>query len=68
MRGTAAVLAATLAVGSLAWAGEVADFRGDVGKPAPALSGAVWDGNPVSLDAVRGNVVLLAFWDRKGKG
>jgi hypothetical protein len=65
---TVAVLAAALAVGPLAWAGEVKDFRGDVGKPAPALTGAVWDGNPVSLEAVRGNVLLLAFWDPKGAG
>jgi hypothetical protein len=26
---------------------------------------AGWDGNPVSLDAVKGNTVLLAFWDSK---
>jgi hypothetical protein len=63
-----AMLVAALAVGPSAWAGAPSDFRGDVGKPAPALTGAVWDGNPVSLEAVRGNVVLLAFWDRKGGG
>jgi hypothetical protein len=37
----------------------------DIGKPGPALVGAAWDGNPVSLGAVKGNAVLLAFWDSK---
>ena len=35
----------------------------DVGKPAPALLAAGWVGTPVSLEAVRGNVVVLAFWN-----
>jgi len=37
----------------------------DIGKPGAALIAAGWDGNPVSLDAVKGNTVLLAFWDSK---
>ena len=33
------------------------------GQPAPALTGSLWLGMPVSLDAVKGNAVLLAFWN-----
>jgi thiol-disulfide isomerase/thioredoxin len=33
-----------------------------VGKPAPALRGTDLDGKPVSLDALKGNVVLIVFW------
>jgi hypothetical protein len=39
------------------------DWQKDVGKPAPALISAGWVGTPVSLEAVRGNVVVLAFWN-----
>ena len=35
----------------------------DVGKPAPELIPASWIGSPVSLSAVRGNTVVLAFWN-----
>ena len=38
------------------------------GKPAPALVAAAWDGAPISLEAVRGNVVLLAFWNSGAGG
>ena len=37
----------------------------DIGQAGPSLIAAGWDGNPVSLDAVKGNTVLLAFWDSK---
>jgi peroxiredoxin len=33
-----------------------------VGKPAPAISGTSIDGNAVSLDQYKGNVVLVVFW------
>ena len=34
-----------------------------VGKPAPALSGAEWmGGNAMTLDSLKGKVVLLDFW------
>ena len=33
------------------------------GKPAPSLTGSVWIGSPVSMDAVKGNAVVLAFWN-----
>lgn len=33
------------------------------GQPAPTLNGSLWIGQPVSLDAVKGNVVVLAFWN-----
>jgi peroxiredoxin len=33
-----------------------------LGKPAPAISGTSIDGNAVSLDQYKGNVVLVVFW------
>ena len=33
------------------------------GQTAPTLIGSLWVGQPVSLDAVKGNVVVLAFWN-----
>jgi hypothetical protein len=47
----------------LGTAGAVERFTDLKGQPAPALSGSVWVGNPVSLDAVKGNAVLIAFWN-----
>lgn len=35
----------------------------DNGKGAPPLVSAGWSGTPVSLDAIRGNTVVLAFWN-----
>ena len=35
----------------------------DVGNPAPKLVAAGWVGTPVALDFIRGNTVLLAFWN-----
>ena len=35
----------------------------DNGKPAPPLTGAGWSGTPVSMDSIRGNTVVLAFWN-----
>ena len=35
----------------------------DIGKEAPLLSGLGWNGSPVSLEAARGNTVILAFWN-----
>lgn len=33
------------------------------GQAAPRLMGTAWVGTPVSLEAVRGNAVVLAFWN-----
>lgn len=41
----------------------VQEWKKDSGKPAPPLRGAAWHGTPVSLDAVRGNTVVLVFWN-----
>ena len=30
---------------------------------APPLAGSTWIGTPVSLDAVKGNTVVLLFWN-----
>ncbi len=35
----------------------------DIGKTAPRLVAADWVGTPVSLDALRGNTIVLAFWN-----
>jgi hypothetical protein len=34
-----------------------------IGEPAAALVSAGWVGTPVSLENVRGNAVILAFWN-----
>jgi len=34
-----------------------------LGKPAAPINSKVWVGTPVSLDAVKGNAVVLAFWN-----
>lgn len=34
-----------------------------IGEPAPELVSTGWVGTPVSLETVRGNVVILAFWN-----
>lgn len=39
------------------------DWRKDIGKPAPRLMASGWVGTPVSLDALRGNTVVIAFWN-----
>jgi len=33
------------------------------GQTPPPLAGSTWIGTPVSLDAVKGNAVVLAFWN-----
>ena len=38
-------------------------WRKDLGKEASPLTAAGWTGTPVSLDALRGNAVTLAFWN-----
>jgi hypothetical protein len=70
MRATTAVvaLASAAMVGSLAWAGAPKDWQEDVGKPAAPLVSGGWEGSPVSLEAVKGNVVLLAFWNCEAGG
>ncbi len=35
----------------------------DIGKIAPPLTASGWVGTPVSLEAVKGNTVVLAFWN-----
>ena len=63
------------ALGLIAWAGALAGAaqpqaggapeRWDkyIGETAPRLNADSWSGTPVSLDAVRGNCVILAFWN-----
>lgn len=42
---------------------EVPRWDRDLGAPAPELLAAGWVGSPVSLRAVKGNTVLLLFWN-----
>ena len=66
MRTPLLLLAGTLLAGMAAAATPVpGGSEADVGKPGPDLIAAGWDGSPVTLDAVRGNTVLLGFWDSK---
>jgi hypothetical protein len=46
----------------------IEEWKELLGKPAPALVAAAWEGTPVSLEAVRGNVVLLGFWNSDAGG
>lgn len=39
------------------------NWEHDAGKPAPRLVAAGWIRTPVSLEAVKGNTVVLAFWN-----
>lgn len=39
------------------------NWDSDAGRVAPGLVAASWIGTPVSLDAVKGNTVVLAFWN-----
>lgn len=61
----AALALAVAVVAAPLYATELAAERWDkdVGKPAPELIPASWIGSPVSLSAVRGNTVVLAFWN-----
>ena len=56
-------LIAMLAFLSVSVRAELAAWDKDVGKPAPKLMAAGWVGTPVSLEAVKGNTVVLAFWN-----
>jgi hypothetical protein len=38
-------------------------WKKDLGNDESPLTAAGWTGTPVSLDAVRGNAVTLAFWN-----
>ena len=58
-----AVLAGCALVLAFATLADTEKWDADNGKPAPALTGAGWIGTPVSLDAIKGNTVVLAFWN-----
>ena len=59
-----AALVLALAAGVAVAGEETLEILGrDVGKPAPRLVAAGWLGTPVLLDAVKGNTVVLAFWN-----
>lgn len=52
-----------LCVAALSVAAGQDSWDKDLGKPAPALVPSGWLGTPVSLDHVRGNTVIIAFWN-----
>jgi hypothetical protein len=56
------VLSALALLGSTLSAAE-AQQKDMKGQPAGPLNGAFWVGVPVSMDAVKGNMVMLAFWN-----
>lgn len=41
---------------------QMPDPRDMIGQPAPAFSGDAFDGKPLSLESLRGRVVVLDFW------
>lgn len=59
--GWALALALSCTAAASAATGEAWDK--DVGNDAPKLIAAGWVGTPVSLEAVKGNTVVLAFWN-----
>jgi len=56
-------IAACIAVAAEEQHWNVEKWDQDTGKPAPRLVAAGWVGTPVSLEAVKGNTVVLAFWN-----
>jgi hypothetical protein len=59
-----AALVLALAAGSASAADNGPDvWDSEAGKVAPELVAAGWIGTPVSLSAVKGNTVVLAFWN-----
>ena len=58
-----AVLVLALAAGIAIAAEEQDKWDLAAGKPAPKLAATGWAGTPVSLEAVKGNTVVLAFWN-----
>ena len=54
---------ATLLLQPLSAASSDHHWADDSGKPAPELTAAGWIGTPVSLSALRGNTIVLAFWN-----
>jgi hypothetical protein len=63
MKGCSLLMSAcALALCISAAAGEET-WRKDLGKDGAPLRATGWTGNPVTLDAVRGNAVVLAFWN-----
>lgn len=59
--GTSLILALAAATASAQT--EIARWDRNLGKPAPELMAAGWVGQPVTLRAVRGNTVILLFWN-----
>lgn len=58
------VRASPLVAAALVFASVCAEEQRDMrGRAAPPLAGPVWVGVPVSLDAVKGNAAVLAFWN-----
>lgn len=61
--GLRALSLAVLLLGCLVGAAAESQVKDLSGQPAPTLTGSLWIGSPVSLDAVSGNAVVLAFWN-----
>lgn len=62
--GSALILAAVLFVGFQGWlARPAAGQVGRNGEPAPDIGGGPWiNSAPLTLDALKGRVVLVEFW------
>jgi len=59
-----ATLLLAIAAGIASAADETPEkWNHDVGMAAPRLAAAGWLGTPVSLDALKGTTVVLAFWN-----
>jgi hypothetical protein len=56
-------LAALMVCATASFAAATEQYDQDRGKPAPELISAGWVGTPVTLSAVHGNTVVLAFWN-----
>jgi cytochrome c biogenesis protein CcmG, thiol:disulfide interchange protein DsbE len=54
--------AAILAVGSTLITAGKSEARATIGRPAPPFTGTTFEGEEISFDQLRGNVVILNFW------
>ena len=54
--------AAILAAGSTLITIRESKARATVGQPAPSFRGTTFDGEEITFDQLRGNVVILNFW------
>ena len=61
--GVATAWAVLAAVGAASASAQSPRWDKHLGEKAPSFVAAGWSGTPVSLEALKGNTVVLAFWN-----